>query len=298
MPRSNSEPELAALDLFVSVVRLGSVSKAAAEHHISQPSASARIKTLERQVGLTLLERSPSGSQPTMAGSLVAGWAETVLRAADELSAGVAALKARTSGRLRVVASLTIAEYLLPQRLEQFLRNRETDAISLDVANSTSVLEQIRAGTSDLGFIESPEPTPGLKSEVIAEDRLIAVVGRNHPWARRTSIPLDALATTPMIVREAGSGTRESLIAAFEKLGYEEPTSTLALGSTAAVKAAVINGGPPSVMSELAVASDVDAGSLVVVDIPGLEIRRELRAVWPRQASLPPLAKELLQTFR
>ena len=101
-----------------------------------------------------------------------------------------------------------------------------------------------------------------------------------------------------MIVREMGSGTRESLIAAFQKLGYEEPASVLALGSTAAVKSAVINGGPPSVMSELAVAPDVEAGSLVAIDVPGLEIHRELRAIWTRQTTLSPLARDLLRTFR
>lgn len=298
MPRSSSDPELAALDLFVSVVKLGSLSKAAVAHQVAQPSASSRIRTLERQLGLALLERSPTGSQPTVAGSLVAGWAESVLRAADELSAGVAALKDKTSGRLRVAASLTIAEYLLPQRLEQFLRNRPTDAVKLEVANSSVVLQQLRDGSADLGFIESPDPTPGLKHQTIAHDQLITVVGRTHPWAKRKDIPIEALATTPLVLRERGSGTRESLDAALAKQGFDEPVSALELGSTSAVKAAVISGGPPSVMSQLAAAADVEAGSLHVINVPGLDIPRTLRAVWPRSASLPPLAKELLRTFR
>jgi len=127
MPLAPTTPELAALDLFVSVVELGSLSKAAAAHGIAQPSASSRVRYLEQQVGLTLLERTPSGSTPTAAGSLVAGWAEQVLRAASELNAGVDALKARRSGRLRIAASFTIAEYLLPPWLETFLRHRPTD---------------------------------------------------------------------------------------------------------------------------------------------------------------------------
>jgi len=115
MPLPASFPELASLDLFVSVVELGSVSRAAAAHGVSQPSASSRIKHLERQLGMRLLDRGPSGSLPTDAGVVVAGWAETILRAAHELEAGLSAFQAAQAGRLRIVASFTIAEYLLPQ---------------------------------------------------------------------------------------------------------------------------------------------------------------------------------------
>jgi DNA-binding transcriptional LysR family regulator len=291
---SPTTPELSALDLFVSVVKLGSLSKAADAHRIAQPSASTRIRSLERQLGITLLERSPTGSVPTTAGSLVAGWAEGVLRSANELNAGVAALKARRAGRLRVAASFTIAEYLLPPLLEQFLRNRDQDSIKLEVANSSAVLERLEARTADLGFIESPDAAPAMDEQVVAFDRLIAVVGRSHPWAKRDSVPLEALATTSLTVREAGSGTREALEAALGALGYDPPASALELGSTSAVRAAVMAGGPPTVISHRAVLADLEAGSLFEVGVPGLRIERRLRAVWPTDVELPPLAEALL----
>ncbi len=294
MPLSPTTPELSALDLFVSVVNLGSLSKAAEAHRIAQPSASTRIKSLERQLGITLLDRSPTGSVPTTAGALVAGWAEEVLRSANELNAGVAALKARRAGRLRVAASFTIAEYLLPPLLEQFLRNRAEDSIKLEVANSAAVLERLEARTADLGFIESPEPTPSMDEQVVAYDRLITVVGRSHPWAKRNTVPLEALATTSLIVREVGSGTREALEAALAELGYDPPASALELGSTSAIRAAVMAGGPPTVISHRAARADLDAGSLFEVGVPGLVIERRLRAVWPKSSELPPLAEALL----
>ena len=105
MPLPSSFPELASLDLFVSVIELGSVSRAAEAHGITQPSASSRIKHLERQVGLRLLERGPSGSRPTGAGVVVAGWADGILRAAHELDAGLSAFQAAQAGRLRIAAS-------------------------------------------------------------------------------------------------------------------------------------------------------------------------------------------------
>ena len=291
---SASFPNLVSLGVFVSVVELGSVSKAAAAHHMAQPSASNRLRILERQLGLTLLDRSSSGSIPTAEGSVVAGWAAGVLRAAEQLSAGVAALQAEASGLLRIGASFTVAEYLLPPWLERFVRDRPTDSVSLLVANSASVEGQLNNGLVDLGFIESPHPTPALSSQVVGRDELVVVVAPGHPWSGRPSISLDALASTPLVLRERGSGTRDALIEAFDRLGYPEPVSVLELGSTAAVRAAVMNGSSPTIVSRLTVAADLTTQSLVEIDVPGLSIQRDLRAVWRHGVELSPLAAALL----
>ena len=294
MPLSPITPELGALDLFVSVVELGSLSKAAAAHHIAQPSASSRIRNLERQLGVRLLDRSPGGSVPTTEGSLVAGWAGVVIRSADEMVAGVAALKAKERGRLRIAASLTVAEYLLPPWLEQFLRNRPNDSVELEVANSTVVIRRLRIGTADLGFIESPSTEDGITEHVVAHDRLIAVVSADHPWNRRSSIPLEALTSTPLVLREQGSGTREAFERFLAERDLGPPICALELGSTAAVRAAVVNSELPTVISEHVIASDLDAGTLRRVPIPELEIERALRAVWLASRELPPLARQLI----
>ncbi len=291
---SPTTPDLGALDLFVSVIKLGSLSKAAAAHRIAQPSASTRIRSLERQLGVSLLHRSPTGSTPTTAGSLVAGWAEGVLRSAEELNAGVDALKARRSGRLRVAASFTIAEYLLPPLLETFLRNRAEDSIKLEVVNSAAVLDRLQAQTADLGFIESSLKTCQMHEHVLAHDRLVIVVGPSHPWARVATVPIEALVTTSMVVREQGSGTREAFESAVGDLGFEPPPAAMELGSTSAIRAVVMGGGPPAAMSHRAVVADLEAGSLVEVAVADLSIERRLRAVWSKAGDLPPLAHDLL----
>lgn len=288
-------PELAGLDLFLSVVKSGSMSKAAEAHLITQPSASSRIKTLERQLGLTLLERSPTGSRPTPEGAVVAGWAESLLRSADALATGAAALRAEAAGLLRIAASYTVAEYLLPPWIESFFRNRPEDSAALEVANSTTVLERLASGAADLGFIESPGPTPNMVTQVVGIDELVTVVAPGHPWARRGTVPVEALVTTPMVSREVGSGTREALDAALAELGYASHDIALDLGSTSAVRAAVISGSSPTVISRLAVVNDLAAGSLVEIDVVDLHIVRQLRAVWPRRRALSPLAKSLLK---
>jgi len=130
VPLGPAFPELASLDLFVSIVELGSVSRAAKAHGIAQPSASSRLRHLERQLGMQLVTRSPSGSVPTDAGVVVAGWAEAILRSAHELKAGLEAFQAEQVGRLRVTASFTVAEYLLPQLSNEFMKAAPTWASS------------------------------------------------------------------------------------------------------------------------------------------------------------------------
>jgi len=298
MPLGPSFPEIASLDLFVSVVELGSVSRAATAHGVAQPSASSRLRHLERQLGLTLLERSPTGSVPTDAGVVVAGWAEAILRSAHELKAGLQAFQAEQSGRLRVAASFTIAEYLLPQWLGRFAREHPGDSVALEVANSTSVIQRLHDGSADLGFIETTSTLTDLDEQLVGTDELIAVVAPTHPWAKRRQVPVEALAATPLVTREAGSGTREALEAALASLDLGPPTAILELGSTSAVRSAVLDGNSPTVISRLAVAAELDAGSLVEIEVKDLVIGRSLRAVWPKRSPLPPLAAQLLDSLR
>ncbi|MCL4119024.1 UNVERIFIED_CONTAM: hypothetical protein GTU68_035327 [Idotea baltica] len=297
MPLGPSFPEIASLDLFVSVVELGSVSRAAAAHGVAQPSASSRLRHLERQLGMVLLERSPSGSVPTDAGVVVAGWAEAILRSAHELKAGLQAFQAEQSGRLRIAASFTIAEYLLPQWLGRFARAHPGDSVALEVANSTSVIQRLHDGSADLGFIETTSPLTDLDEQLVGTDELIAVVGPTHPWAKRRTVPVEALAATPLVTREAGSGTREALEAALADLDLGPPTAILELGSTSAVRSAVLDGNSPTVISRLAVAAEVETGALVEIEVKDLAISRSLRAVWPRRNPLPTLAAQLLESL-
>ncbi len=294
MPLPASFPELASLDLFVSVIELGSVSRAAEAHGIAQPSASSRIKHLERQLGMKLLDRGPGGSTPTDAGVVVAGWADTILRAAHELEIGLSAFRAEQTGRLRISASFTIAEYLLPQWLDRFSRDHPRDSVALEVANSTTVVDRLRHGAADLGFIETPSELTGLDHTVVGHDELATVVAPSHPWATRGTVPVEALAATPLVMREAGSGTREALEQALRELGLGAPSAVLELGSTSAVRAAVVHGNAPTVISRLAVAAELETGQLVEIDVPDLRIGRDLRAVWPTGAELPTLARALL----
>ncbi|MCL3996817.1 MULTISPECIES: LysR family transcriptional regulator [Streptomyces] len=288
-------PDLAALELLLAVARLGSLGAAAREVGITQPAASSRLRSMERQLGVALVDRSPRGSRLTDAGALVTDWARRVVEAAAAFDAGARALRDRRDSRLRVAASMTIAEYLLPGWLLALHAERPDTAVSLLAGNSAKVAELLLAGEADLGFVEGLDVPTGLDSTVIAHDRLIVVTAPGHPWARRRR-PLTAaeLASTPLILRERGSGTRQVLDAALG--GLARPL--IELSSTTAVKASAVSGAGPSVLSELAVGEELSLRRLVSIPVEGVPLRRALRAVWPTGHRPTGPARELLSLTR
>lgn len=294
MPLPPRIPELRALDLLESVARLGSLGKAAAEHGITQPAVSVAVRRLERRLGVPLLDRTPSGSKLTAEGAMVVDWARSVLDSARELDAGVAALRRSRASKVRVAASLTIAEYLIPAWLVRWHDAHPDLSIALTVDNSHDVADRVLDGSSDLGFVEGPRVAAGLSSRVVARDRLCIVVAPGHPWARRRR-PLriaDVLAAQ-FVQRESGSGTRETWERAIARYGELAP-AMIELSSTTAIKSTVMSGAGPAVLSSLAVADDVAAGRLVDVPLEEVDLERALRVVWPRGRQIVGAARDLV----
>lgn len=282
-------PPIAALEVLLAIARTGSLNLAAQEVGVSQQAVSSRIRSLEAQTGVSLVSRTARGSTLTPAGVVVAGWADRLVEVARELDAGLAALRDDRRTRLRVSASLTIAEELLPgwlvsQGAAARRRGEAPAEVVLTATNSVTVLEQVRSGDADLGFTEGPTIPKGLRSKVIGHDELLVVVRPDHPWARRRQpVTVAELADTPLVSREEGSGTRHALIVAVASaLGAAEAgiPIALALSTTSAVRAAVVAGAGPAVLSELAVSDDLASGRLARVTVVGIDLRRALRAVW------------------
>lgn len=294
-------PELRALELLVVVARTGSLSTAATELGISQQAASSRVRTMEALVGEPLLTRSRQGSALTRTGELLVQWAGRVLEAAEQLDAGIAALRSDRRGHLDVAASLTIAEHLLPGwlvavRAQQAQRGQPPTEVTMRATNSREVAELVAAGDVDLGFVEGPEAPDGLRHRLVGTDELVVVVGPQHPWALRSRrrVTAQTLAATPLVVREAGSGTRLVLERALT--GLPTAAHALELSSTAAVRSAVAAGAGPAVLGAHAVRDDLATGRLVRIAVSGLDLTRRLHAVW-RGGPQPPEgpARELVQ---
>lgn len=300
-------PSVADLAVFVAAVEHRGVGAAARALGMAQPNASRALRRLERTLRLELLARSPAGTVPTPDGALVVDWARRVLEANQRLLLGAAAIGRGHTGSLRVAASQTIAEELLPRWLAALRAEHPQADVSLTVGNSREVGRLLSSGYT-LGFVESPDLPESLTATMssceITTDRLVVVVAPGHEWARRTRpVPLAELVGTSLIVREPGSGTRIALERALAGMPAAAPA--LELASNSAVRVAVIAGAGPAVLSEHAVHAAVSAGELRAVMVDGLTVERPLRAIWPAEpplsavgARLVELAAKLEQTRR
>lgn len=294
-------PELSALEVLSAIAKAGSLSAASREVGISQQAVSARLTSIESQVGVRLVTRTTRGTELTAAGEVVAEWADQVLDVAQRVDAGLASLRAERRNRLRVVASQTVAEQLLPRWLVSFQaaavrHDSVAPEISFDAVDSDGAIAAVREGRAELGFIEIRGVLHGLRSRVIGRDELVLVVPPDHKWVRRSApITVAELRRTPLVSRRSGWRLL---------LGADEPSDTdesapvahpLEFASAAAVRAAVLVGAGPAVMSRLAVSDDLRHGRLRAVPVAGLDLRRDLRAIW-LGARTPPAgaARDLL----
>ena len=301
MPRARrlpaGTPDLASMELLVAVADAGGIGAAARALGLSQPTASERLRLLERRLGLTLVLRRPEGSVLTDDGERVAAWSRDVLRSAAELAAGVSGL--RGEARLSVTASLTVAEHLVPGWLVALAAEPPPVTAVVRMGNSEAVVADVREGRADLGFIEGASTPRGLRLATIARDELALVVAPGHPWARSTAPRTAAeVAATPLVMREEGSGTREVLERWLARAGLA-PRPAVVLASTHALVEAVRSGVGPGVVSGLAVRDDVAAGRLVAItlaDAAGRRVRldRRVRAVWRGPGDPTPPAARLL----
>ncbi|WP_418276391.1 LysR family transcriptional regulator [Isoptericola jiangsuensis] len=289
---------LAALELLVAVDTHGSISAAARALGLAQPTASAGLRRLERRLGLELVARGARGTELTPTGRATAGWAREVVAASDRFERSVAGLRTGPATALRVAASLTVAEYLVPRWLAVLAGPHDAAEVELTVRNSHDVMELVLAGSAELGFVESPGVRRGLRSRTVAHDELVAVVAPAHPWARRRAIAPEDLLAGRLVLREAGSGTREILERALGQVGLALPDHLPTLGSTAALKAAVAHGGSVAVLSALTVADDVESGRLITVPVTGLDLSRRLRVVWRDGATPSAAARRLSAVAR
>ena len=296
MTSSGHLPDLDSLALLLEVSRSGSIGAAARARGVSQQSASERLTSMERQVGVPLLSRGARGTALTASGTLVVEWAARLLQVAEEIDASIAALRGDRDRELRIVASMTVAEHLLPrwlvalrqQQAQHPESHRGVTSVSLRAANSAEVLRALAAGEADLGFVEGAERPPGLSSTEIGRDDLVLVASASDRLARRrTPLAPAQVAGLSLTSRERGSGTREVVEQALAAHGLTTAPPSVEVTTSAAVRETVRAGGAPAFLSRLAVEADLRAGTLVLVRTSDLTVSRLLRAVWVGGADPP-----------
>jgi molybdate transport repressor ModE-like protein len=281
-------PDLDALELLMAVSRHGSIGAAARATGVTQQSASERLHGMERLIGVSLLRPSARGTELTRAGRLVVEWSARLLAVADEMDASLTALRSERGRQLHIVASMTVAEHLLPRWLVAFGQRRSETQVSLNATNSRDVLNAIDAGLADLGFVEGVRPPARLRHRNIATDELVLVTAPDSPLARRRR-PLDPhqIAELALTSRERGSGTRDVVERAFAVHGLVPAPPVVEVTTSTALREAVRAGGAAAFISRRAVQADLQSGALREVRTTGLDLTRTFRAVWAGPAQPP-----------
>ncbi len=255
----------------------GSVHGAADALGLTPSAVTKRLQSLERRTGVMLFERGRHGLRSTSGARVLYPDAKTVLSALAQAEQALCDQLEATVHVLLLAASHTIGEFLLPGWLAAFRRLHPAARPQVAIVNSPGVLSAVRDHTAEIGFVEGLDPLDGLQSVVVHRDEIVAVIGSAHKWAQRRSITARELPSEPYLSREAGSGTRQIATSALAQAGVEL-TPSLEVASSQSLKRAVTEGGF-ALMSRLAVATEVQAGTLQTLSIRGLDLTRDLRAV-------------------
>ena len=270
--------DLAKLQTFVHVAQSMSFSEAAAHLHLTQPTISHHIKTLERDLGVQLFERSGSGLRLTEAGALLLPRARKLLHEAFGIRQLMESLDERIQGQLRIACSTTTGKYVLPQFAARFHAQHPGVCISILRCTSPLVVPQLLKEEADLGVVSYDACGDGMECQEFFDDHIILVVPAAHPWASRAYIEPSELLEVPMIIREPTSGTRRAMMVELGKhrISLDEMDICLEIGNSEGIVKAVETGFGVSFVSRLAAEWALDKGTVVEVPVVGFDLRRRV----------------------
>ncbi|PGT85199.1 MULTISPECIES: LysR family transcriptional regulator [Bacillaceae] len=265
------------LKMFCLVVDEGSISQAARLSFVSQPAVTRQIRQLENFYGTLLFDRTEGKLIVTETGKMLYPFAKAIINDFDRSKEVILQATGEYNSNLRVGASLTIGEFLLPSLLGRFKKHAPEIKVTLTIRNTPSVLEDLTNDVIDIALVEGIVEDKHLIVEKFANDELILVCSPDHPWKDRSEIQIEELANEKMIWRESISGTRLIAENALKEYGIlEKINSYMEIGSTQAIKSAVESGLGISILSKLTVARELEQGYLQEIKIKDVHIERSL----------------------
>lgn len=267
--------------VFRSVAEEGSFRKASDLLNLSQPAVSQHVHALEEELGLRLLDRSSTHVSLTVAGRILLEYAQKAALLDQQVEVEFASLRGETGGELRLGASTTVAQYILPRMLGTFLHDNPKVQLQVKSGNTEQVVEWLTAGEIDLGLIEGPAMSKQVQTENFLEDRMIAIVPQGHPWTAARVVSVSDLGKTPLLVRERGSGSRRVVESALKNSGLRLKDLKIAmeLDSTEAIVSGVEAGLGVAIVSQWAVGKELHLGTVAYIAVTGLDVRRSFALV-------------------
>lgn len=284
------------LRLLTAVIDSGGFSRAAAAMDLSQPAVSHQLKALAGAIGTPVVEVVGRQVRLTQAGGLLYDHAKRILAEFEAAGSGLDELRGLRRGRLRVAGDTTVGIYVLPDLLGAFRQDHPSLQVQLAVDNRQGVYRRLVAGEVD--FVVSgrrwDDPTIPLVVRPFLANELIAIASVRHPLAGRESVTLAELAAQPFIVREPGSGTRETAEEALRAAGLSV-RPVMELASNGAIKRAVARDLGVSILSRYATALEIQIGHLAELSVESFPLRRQWHLVYARDKRLGPVDEAFLR---
>lgn len=289
--------ELNQLRAFCAVVENKSFSKAGEALHLSQPTVSIQINSLERELGARLLDRQGREVTTTGAGAVLYHHARRILQAVNEAEQAIEQLKGLMKGGLTMGASTIPGEYILPSLLAKFKGKYPGIGINLVIGDTKEIVEKVTEAEVEIGVVGTREKSDKLVFTSFITEKLVLIAPVNRSWLQGEAVTVEDLKKVPFILRESGSGTRATVKQKLHEAGVREEdlNVVMILGSTAAVKRAVESGAGVSLISERAIEKEIRLGLVRKIPVKDLDLDREFFIVYRRGRSLSPATEALLQ---
>lgn len=291
------DPHLA---VFKAVADKRSFSQAAKSLHISQPAISLQIQSLEESLGARLFDRNNKRVVLTQAGKTFYKFATQIIELYDQAQKEIAELTGLVKGKIKIGASLTIGEYVLPKIAGHFVKDHPEVNITINIANTEEITKHLLANTLDIGLVEGPIKHSDLILEKFMDDELVVVVPFDHPWAKKDFISMDSLLSQPFVLREAGSGTRQIMEEKLMECGVdiEDLQIAMELGSTQAIKEAVGVGLGISIISKWAIKKDLKYNNLGMTRVEKCTFNRNFYLVYNKHHFLTQATETLIKLLK
>jgi DNA-binding transcriptional LysR family regulator len=286
------DTQLPHLETFAATAERGSFTAAARQLRITQAAVSQRVQQLETVLRTPLFRRGAGAATLTDAGRRLHAYARRILDLTAEARAAVTGVADKVAGDLVLAASSVPGEHLLPPVLTAFREHYPLVRVRVSVSDTDLVLRDVEQGRAHLGLVGGQGGASHLDFRRFAGDELVLVVPAGHAWGRRPRVAVADLLSQPLVQRESGSASRRCL----ERVGVPQARLTVALelGSTEAVKRAVLEGAGVAVLSRRAVEPEVTAGHLKTIPVKGLTLGRDMYVVQDRRKVLPVPARLFL----
>lgn len=281
---------------FEAVARLGGITRAAEALNLTQPTVSIQMRELSESLGTALFVPAGRSVQLTDAGRTLLQTVTRMFEQWNGFEEGLADLQGLLRGSLRI-AGVTTTEYFLAQWLKPFLTSHPGIEVDLAIENRDAVVRRLEQGQDDLVVMMMPPQHIALKSLVVMDNPLVLVAPLGHAWQDGKTIALKQLASADLLMREAGSGTRQASLE-FLAAHHIVPRIRMTLGSNEAVKHAVSAGLGLAIMSRHAISLDPAHDGLCVLKVSGLPIQKSWQLVWRQDRQLPRAATVFMDFVR